>query len=286
MKKGIITALITPFNEDKIDWASLEKLLISQEESSVNGLLLCGTTGEAPSLTLEERIELIKFSKKTTKLPLLAGSGTNSLSQTLKYSKESINAGADALLIVTPYYNKPTPAGLLKYFTKIADELKFPIMMYNIPSRTGIDMPTDIIVELSEHPSIIGIKESSGSIQKVVDIFNRRKRDDFVILSGDDPIFLPSMIGGADGVISVASNIIPDLMVKIYNLWQESNIKEASKLYRKLVPFFNSLFIETNPGPIKAALYQKGKIAPFIRLPLVWPKEETIIKVKKELDKI
>lgn len=233
MRKGIVTAIITPFRAGKVDLSSFESLLIKQKEAQVHGVLVCGTTGEAPTLSVEERFELIKKAKEILgDIPVIAGAGGNSFTHTLKLSEAAIEAGADALLIVTPYYNKPPSHSLIKYYEALVEKINFPIMIYNVPSRTGINISVEAVVLLSQLPQIVGIKEASGMLSRIIEIENSKKRQEFTIMSGDDPLFLPSMVCGAKGVISVASNIIPEVMVEIYNKWTEGEVEEASKIFR------------------------------------------------------
>lgn len=284
MRKGIVTAIITPFRAGKVDLSSFESLLIKQKEAQVHGVLVCGTTGEAPTLSVEERFELIKKAKEILgDIPVIAGAGGNSFTHTLKLSEAAIEAGADALLIVTPYYNKPPSHSLIKYYEALVEKINFPIMIYNVPSRTGINISVEAVVLLSQLPQIVGIKEASGMLSRIIEIENSKKRQEFTIMSGDDPLFLPSMVCGAKGVISVASNIIPEVMVEIYNKWTEGEVEEASKIFRDYYEFFNSLFIETNPLPVKAMLNLLGLIELEFRLPLTPPQPSTIEKLKEIL---
>lgn len=255
--KGVITALITPFSEGKVDYASLEKLVAFQLEHGVEGFVINGTTAESPTILDQERREIFAQVQKLVPkdFPLIMGTGSNSTQKSIQDSQEAEKLGADACLVVVPYYNKPPQRGLLEHFKAIASSVEIPSILYNVPSRTITALELDTIKKLSEHPNILGIKEASGNIE-----FDRQIREqcgrEFLLLSGDDGTYEEFMQAGGDGVISVASHILPREM-------RDKKIREN----RQLIDF---LFCEANPIPLKMALYQMKIIkSPELRLPLV-----------------
>jgi len=254
---GVITALITPFENDKIDFNSLKKLIHFQIKNKINGFVINGTTAESPSLTNEEIKEIFIFTKKNSPehFPLIVGAGSNSTNKTIELAKNAEKLGADAILTVVPYYNKPPQRGLLEHFKKVADSVNVPIILYNVPSRTITSLEIETIKKLSEHPNIIGIKEASGNIEFAHQI-RKQCGSEFLLLSGDDGSYDQFLKIGGDGVISVASHIIPTQM-------QSAEISN----YKDLIDL---LFCEANPIPIKMALHLMGIIQKAdLRLPLV-----------------
>lgn len=268
--KGIITAIVTPFKDHAIDEESLKRLIEFQLKEGVDGIVPCGTTGEASTLSYEEHERVIEVTVKEVKkrVPVIAGTGSNSTDEAIELTEKAKKAGADYCLLTTPYYNRPTQEGLYRHFKKIAETVDIPLILYNIPSRTGVNLLPETVARLSEIPNIVGIKEASGSLTQVIEI-ERSVKKDFVILSGDDALFLPLMSVGGRGVISVASNVVPKLMKELFlAFYEKKDIELAKKLNRDLYPLFQVLFIETNPIPVKEALYFMGFIEREFRLPL------------------
>lgn len=268
--KGIYTALITPFRGGSLDEKALKKLIQFQLAGGVDGIVPCGTTGEAPTLSYEEHEKVIELTVKHVggKVPVIAGTGSNSTAEAIELTASAKKLGADACLLTTPYYNKPTQEGLLSHFKAIAEETRMPIILYNIPGRTGINMVPETIAELAKVRNIIGIKEAAGSLTQVSEIY-RLTKGRFTILSGDDNLFLPMMSVGAVGVISVISNILPKELKSLYRAFMiEKNIAKSIKIHTKLMPLFQAMFIETNPIPVKEAAYRMGMVAREYRLPL------------------
>jgi 4-hydroxy-tetrahydrodipicolinate synthase len=268
--KGVFTALVTPFRNDGIDEKALKKLVEFQIAGGVDGIVPCGTTGEAPTLSYEEHAKVIELTVKYVagKVPVIAGTGSNSTEEAIELTQTAKKLGADACLLTTPYYNKPTQEGMVKHFTMIAEETRIPIVLYNIPGRTGVNMTPETIARLAKVKNIIAIKEAAGSVTQVSEIY-RLTNGKFTILSGDDGLFLPMMSVGAVGVISVFSNIMPKELKALYKAFMvENNVAKAIKLHTKYMPLFQNLFIETNPIPIKEAMYRMGMIAREYRLPL------------------
>ncbi len=268
--KGVYTALATPFKNGKVDEDALRNLIEFQLKEGVDGFVPCGTTGEAPTLSYEEHERVIELTVKYAKgsVPVVAGTGSNSTKEAIELTEGAKRLGADACLLTTPYYNKPTQEGLYRHYKEIAEAVDIPLVLYNIPGRTGINMAPETIKKVAEIPNVIGIKEASGSLVQVSEIY-RLTGGSFTILSGDDNIFLPMMSVGAVGVISVVSNIMPKELKELYRVFLvEKDIGKARDIHTRLMPLFQGMFIETNPIPIKEALYYMGMIEKELRLPL------------------
>lgn len=268
--RGVFTALVTPFRNGELDEKALKKLIEFQLAGGVDGIVPCGTTGEAPTLSYEEHERVIELTVKYVKgkVPVIAGTGSNSTKEAIELTRSAKKLGADMCLLTTPYYNKPTQEGLLRHFLEIAQSVPVPLVLYNIPGRTGVNMTPETIAQLARTKNIVGIKEAAGSLTQVSDIY-RLTKGRFAILSGDDNLFLPMMSVGAVGVISVFSNIMPRELKTLYRAFMvEQDTAKALKVHTKLMPVFQSMFIETNPIPVKEALYRMGMIAREYRLPL------------------
>jgi len=275
MKKkfyGAITALVTPFKESgKIDITSLKNLVDFQIKNDINGIVPCGTTGEATTMDLEEYELVIKTVVEKTKgrVPVIAGAGSNDTHKAVLYSKIAKKAGADALLHVTPYYNKPTPNGLLAHFKEIAKAVDMPIILYNVPGRTGSNVTAATTLKIAkEVPQVVGVKEASGSITQMMDIIHGASSD-FSVLSGDDSLTLPLMGVGGNGIISVASNEAPKALSDLTKFALEGNFEKARQLHYECLDLMKINFIESNPIPVKTALFLMGMIQEVFRLPLV-----------------
>ena len=266
----VVTAMVTPFDKDyKINWKTTDKLIEHLLESGSDSLLLSGTTGESPTLTDEEKIDLFEFGRKKIKgnAKLIAGTGSNDTFHTIELSMKAEAAGADALLIVTPYYNKPTQSGLLRHFNAISEAVNIPIIVYNVPSRTCCNITADTCRKIAALKNIIGIKEASGDFKQISEIL-RDCPPDFKVYSGNDcDTFSIVALGGA-GVISVASHLIGKEIKKIIGFIKDGKIKEAAELHKKYLEIFYGIFITTSPIPIKKALYLKNLSEKFVRPPL------------------
>lgn len=273
--KGVATAIVTPFNEKGIDFESFGKLIEWQIQEGVNGIVACGTTGEGSTLSDEEHRMAIKFvvDQVNGRVPVIAGTGSNDIAYAIDLTKFACEAGADAMLVVTPYYNKATQKGLVELFTKIADESTKPIILYNVPSRTGINMTAQTCQILSEHPNIVGMKEASGDISQIAEMA-QLCGDKIDIYSGNDDQIVPVMSLGGVGVISVVSNVMPRETVEICERYFKGDTEGSRDLQLKLLPFINSLFCEVNPIPVKAALASMGYCKDDIRLPLTVMEDE------------
>ncbi|MCD6522077.1 4-hydroxy-tetrahydrodipicolinate synthase [Candidatus Calescamantes bacterium] len=273
MFEGTTVALVTPFRNGKVDWEKLEKLIEFHIERGTDTLLPCGTTGESATLTHEEHKEVIKFvvEKAEGKIKVMAGTGSNSTDEALELSGYAKEVGADGILVITPYYNKPTQKGLYLHFEKIAREVDIPMVLYNVPSRTGVNLEADTVKDLAEIPNIVAVKEASGKMDQIMRIISLGT---ITVLSGDDSLTFPIMALGGKGVVSVAANIVPERVKKMVDSALEGRWEEARKLHYELYPLFKVLFIETNPIPVKTALKEMGMIEEELRLPLAPMSEE------------
>ena len=267
MFKGSIVALVTPFQNGKVDVEKLDELVEFHIAEGTDGIVPCGTTGESATLTHDEHEEGISRVIKAAngRVPVIAGTGSNSTAEALSLTKAAADAGADAALLITPYYNKPTQEGLYRYFSRIAQEVDIPQILYNVPSRTGINMVPETVIRVAEHKNVVAIKEASGSIDQSVEIL---RGADIDILSGDDSLTLPLMSVGAMGVISVAANVVPRHVADMTHAMLDGNVAEARRLHMHLFPLFDVLFVETNPIPVKTALAIMEKIGPELREPM------------------
>lgn len=269
MFEGVFPALITPFNADnKIDVASFKNVVEYVEKGGVAGVVACGTTGESATMSTLEHMDLIDLTVDCSKTTVIAGTGSNNTTEAVELTRHAYDAGADAVLIISPYYNKPNNAGLIAHFSSIARSADIPVILYNVPSRTGQDMPLEVITELAKIENIVGIKEASGNPVKVSRIIENTMDDDFVVLSGEDGLTLPLMCMGAVGVISVVANVVPEKMVDLVNAVQNNDLQTAKALHYELAPLTRVLFSETNPIPVKRAMNMLGLANGRLRLPL------------------
>lgn len=282
---GCGTALVTPFNDDSsIDEAALRKFVEFQISEGINFLVPCGTTGESPTLSDAEQRRVVAIVVEVTnrRVPVIAGAGGNNTAHVIKLARECERLGADGLLSVTPYYNKPTQEGLFQHFKAIAEATTLPIILYNVPPRTNVNLLPDTVARLAENPNIIGVKEASGDISQIAEIVNRVPAS-FRVLSGDDSMTLPLIAVGGVGLISVASNESPAGLTRLTAACLENRWDEARRLNRELFPLMKLNFIETSPAPVKAALAMMGKIKEVSRLPIVPVKPETRDKLRAAL---
>lgn len=269
--RGVYTAIVTPFKKDEsVDYKRLKQLIEFQIKNGVSGIVPCGTTGESPTLSHEEHEKVIEETIKAVngRVKVIAGTGSNCTREAIKLSKNAEALGADAILSVNPYYNKPTQEGLYLHFKAICDSIKIPVVLYNIKGRTGVNVETSTLIRLiRDCKNLAAVKEASGDINQIRDVI-KQSPDNFCVLSGDDGIVLDLIKSGGDGVISVASNMIPKEMSEFVSYALKKDMKNAEAFDKKLQPFFKAEFIETNPIPIKAALAMQGKIEEVYRLPL------------------
>ncbi len=267
MWQGTYTAIVTPFNRDGgVDYGQLSALVEEQIAAGITGLVPVGTTGESPTVDVEEHNKIIEICIATARkrCKIVAGTGANSTREAIELTQHAQHAGADATLQVTPYYNRPSQAGLIKHFSAVAD-LGLPVMLYNIPGRTGREIELGTLLELVKHPKIVALKEAGGSVDRVSQI---RQRCSIEILSGDDALTLPMMAVGALGVVSVATNVAPKPIVEMVAAALRGDWPAAQALHQKYYRLFTDLFLDTNPVPVKAALALQGKIEELYRLPL------------------
>src|SRR5437868_9471960 len=286
MFRGTFTALVTPFRDRGIDVAAFEQLIETQVAAGITGIVAIGTTGESPTLSSDERAQVIRVAvaKANKRCLVLAGTGLNSTEHAIADTKLAEKLGVDAALLVAPYYNKPSQEGLFRHFKAIADGTSLPIMLYNIPGRCCVDIMPETVVRLAkECRNIVSIKEASGSVERVGEL-RRRLPETFTILSGDDSLTLPFMAVGAAGVVSVASNLFPSDVCALVRACESGDLKSAEKLHRQLLPLFKDLFIEPNPVPVKTALGWRGAISPEVRLPLCEMGEANQACLRKTLE--
>ncbi|AAM07813.1 TPA: 4-hydroxy-tetrahydrodipicolinate synthase [Methanosarcina acetivorans] len=287
MFEGAMPALITPFTkDDRIDREGLRRNIAFVEEGGVSGIVPCGTTGESATLSALEHEEVIDIAVECAKVPVVAGTGSNNTGEALQFTKHAADAGVDGVLLISPYYNKPNPAGLLAHFKKIAEAVDIPMILYNVPSRTGQDMPVDVITKLAKVENIVGIKEASGSVGKVSQILEQTIDDDFVVLSGEDGLTLPIISVGGSGVISVAANIVPDKMSGMVSAALKGDYETARKIHFEIAPLIRALFLETNPIPAKKAAELIGLASGHLRLPLAPMSDANQLKLVTELKKL
>ena len=267
--EGMASAIITPLNEKGIDYELFAKLIEWQIAEGIDGLVVCGTTGEGATLTDEEHKSAIEFMVKQVagRVPVIAGTGSNDTAYAVELTKHACQIGVDGVLTVTPYYNKATQKGLIKSFTQIADASTVPVILYNVPSRTGVNIAPKTVLELSKHPNINAVKEASGDISQIAEIAHLCG-DNINIYSGNDDQVVPILSLGGKGCISVLSNLLPKETSEMCRLFREGDVKAAAKLQLKYIPLINALFSEVNPIPVKAAMAKMGFCEDYLRLPL------------------
>lgn len=286
MFRGTFTAVVTPFRSDGIDDSAFGKLIETQIAAGITGIVAIGTTGESPTLSHDEREQLVRLAVATVnkRCLVLAGTGSNATQHAVADTKTAEALGVDGALLVAPYYNKPSQEGLFRHFKAIADATSLPIMLYNIPGRCSVDILPETVARLAkECRNIVCIKEASGSVERVSDL-RRRLPESFTILSGDDSLTLPFMAVGASGVVSVASNLFPAEICALVRACEEGDLKSATKLHRKLLPLFKDLFVEPNPVPVKTALGWRGAMSGEVRLPLCEMSEANQLRLRKTLE--
>jgi len=270
--EGVYVALVTPFLADgNVDIAGLKRLADDLIERGVHGLVPCGSTGESATLSHAEHADAIRAVAEVAggRVPVLAGTGSNATREAIALTKAAKDAGADGALLITPYYNKPTQPGLIAHYQAVAEQADFPIVLYNIPGRTAVTLAADSIGVLARDKRIVGLKEATGSIETATDVLTRTPAE-FTLTAGDDAMTLPLLAVGGKGVISVVAHLVPERMLALWNAWQSGEHGQAAAIHRELYPLIKSLFTETNPGPIKEALYMAGTIERAeLRLPLV-----------------
>lgn len=285
MLKGSFVAIVSPFKNGEVDYSKLEELVEYHISSGTNGIVPVGTTGESPTLSHEEHRKVVEVVVKAVKgrIPVIAGAGSNSTREAISLTQHAKDVGADAVLSITPYYNKPTQNGLIAHFTSIAESVDIPIVMYNVPGRTGVKMLPETVAKLSKLKNIVAIKEACGSIEQVCAILSIC---DITVLSGDDSLTFPMLAVGGKGVISVAANIIPKEMAAIVKLFEDGKIDESRKIHYKYWDIFRDLFIETNPIPVKMSMDMMGLLKFEVRSPLCHMVESNKEKLRATLKKV
>jgi 4-hydroxy-tetrahydrodipicolinate synthase len=284
MFKGAIVAIVTPFKNGKVDEEALRGLIEFQIKKGTDAIVPCGTTGESPVLSHEEHDRVIEITVDAVRkrVPVIAGTGSNSTAEAIRLTKHAHEVGADGALVVCPYYNKPSQEGLYQHYKKLAESVPIPIIVYNIQGRTGVNMNTDTLARLAKIKNIVGVKEASGNLRQMADVI-AACGDKFTVLSGDDFFTYPLMCLGGHGVISVVSNVAPGEVAKMVDAFNKGDLKKARALHYKMMPLVDAMFVETNPAPVKAALGMMGKIQDEIRLPLVGISDASRDKVRKAL---
>src|SRR5690554_22646 len=288
MLQGSIVALVTPFKNNDIDYNAVERLLEFHLENETDGLLLCGTTGESPALAGDEMEHFVRYviQKISGKIPIMVGSGSNNLSKTVAETQKVQKLGADYALVITPYYNKPTQKGLYYFFKTVYEDTDIPIVIYNVPGRTGVNITAETTIRLAEDcERIVAIKEASGNIAQITQMIKYSPQD-FTLLSGEDMLNLPIMSCGGKGTISVTANVVPGKVKKMIDLALKGDYAKAKEIHIELLELNNVLFVETNPIPVKEALHLMGYIEREIRLPLYFLEPENLITLENVLKKL
>ncbi|MCX7942932.1 MAG: 4-hydroxy-tetrahydrodipicolinate synthase [Deltaproteobacteria bacterium] len=285
MFKGSIVAIVTPFNNGRVDKKALSELVKWHIKNKTDAIVVNGTTGEAPTLSREEQKENIYtvIEASESKIPIIAGVGSNSTEHTIENAKTAISCGVDGLLVVTPYYNKPSQEGLYQHYKRISELSPTPIILYNVPGRTGVSLKTETVLRLAELKNVVGLKEAGGDFKMVMDLAASLKN--FSILCGDDALNLPMAVIGACGAISVTANVVPNLLSKMYKLIERGDFEGAKKIHLRLRYLNSILFIESNPIPVKAVLSLMKKIKNELRLPLTPISKDNMKKIRSIIDK-
>ncbi len=287
--RGLCTALVTPFCTDgSVDLEAFRKLVRRQIGEGADALLVLGTTSESATLTDDERRMLVRETVQLSdgRIPVIAGTGSNDTARTEAFTEFACGAGCDAVLIAAPYYNRPTPDGLIWHFTEVADAAGCPVILYNIPSRTGVDLTVPLVKKLAQHPRIAGIKEASGSIDRAADLCAAFQGEDFAVYAGNDGEIVPVCSVGGAGAVSVIANLLPRETGEMCRAMQDRRLAEAAAIHTRLLPLMRALFAETNPGPVKAAMAMLGLSENVLRLPLVPVRSETETRLREALSSL
>lgn len=288
MFRGCGTALVTPFKSDlSLDEAGLRRLVRRQIEEGIHFLVPCGTTGENPTLSRKEHLRVVEITLEEAngQVPVIAGAGGNDTREVVVLAREVESVGADGLLVVTPFYNKPTPEGLFEHYRAVSEATRSPIVVYNVPGRTGLNVTPGTLARLTRIERVVAVKEASGNVSQIAEILQSVPAD-FAVLSGDDSLTLPILALGGQGLISVASNEAPYGMARMTQLALEGDFDGARDLHRRLYPLMEVNFVESNPGPVKAALGMLGLIEPIYRLPAVLPRPESLARIETVLENL
>lgn len=267
----LLTAMVTPFQADmSIHWDEVDRLVDHLIATGTEGIVVAGTTGESPTLTNDEKLQLFSrvYARAAGRAKVIAGTGSNNTAETVWLTKEASNLGVDGIMLVTPYYSRPSQEGLYQHFKTVAEATSLPIMLYNVPARTALNMTADTVIRLSHIPNITSVKEASGDLAQMAHIIEHT-RSDFLLYCGDDKLFLPALAIGAHGLVSVVSHVVGEPLTKMLHAFIEGNLQEAANLHRQLLPIFEGMFFIPSPAPVKAALNHLGITVGGVRLPLV-----------------
>ena len=278
---GVFPAIITPFLEDmSLDEEGLKRNVLHLCQTGIAGIVPCGTTGEAATLTIAEHKRVIEITVENSSVPVIAGTGSNNTREAVELTCHAAEAGADAALLITPYYNRPNDRGMFEHFKTVAEKCNIPMVLYNVPKRTGIDLKPELVAKLSRIKNIVAVKEASGSLSQLSQIIEQTRESDFSVLCGDDDLTLPSIALGAQGVISVVANVAPRKTVAMVNAMLKGDLEKARSLHYELAPLVRAMFLETNPIPVKSAQKYLGLAGGPLRLPLaeMSPDKESILK--------
>lgn len=287
MFRGVFPAIITPFKDDgSLDEDGLRRNVEILSKTGISGIVPCGTTGESATLSHEEHKRVVEIAIECSGVPVVAGTGSNNTSEAIDLTRHAANAGADAALLITPYYNRPNERGLFEHFRKVAESADIPIVLYNVPKRTGVELRPEVVAKLAEIGNIVAIKEASGSLTQVSRIIELTSGKNFSVLSGDDDLTLPMLALGASGVISVVANVAPRATVEMVDAFLNGDITRARELHYRLAPLVRAMFLETNPIPVKTAYCMMGLAAGPLRLPLAPMSEENEAKLRDVLTKM
>ena len=284
--EGSMVAIVTPFKDGRLDEEAFRNLIEWHIESGTDVIVPCGTTGESATLSFEEHDRVIELAVEAVngRVPVMAGTGSNNTAEAIRLTRDAKEAGADGALLITPYYNKPTQQGLYEHYEAIAKAVEFPMVLYNVPGRTGVNMLPETVARLSKIDVIVGVKEATGSLRQASEIIALCD-DDFAVISGDDFINFPLLAVGGKGMISVTANVVPGDLAALYDAWKAGDIAKARELHYKTLPLHQAMFYETNPIPVKTALAKMGKIAHELRLPLCPLSEANDKKLEEALKK-
>ena len=287
MFRGVFPAIITPFLKDEsLDEEGLKRNIEYLNKTGIAGIVPCGTTGESATLTFEEHKRVVGIAVESSKVPVIAGTGSNNTSEALELTRHAAKAGADAALLITPYYNKPNDKGMYEHFKKIAENCDIPIVLYNVPKRTGIDLKPELVAKLSKIKNIVAIKEASGSLSQQSQIIEQTRGSDFVLLSGDDDLTLPTIALGGQGVVSVVANVAPRKTVAMVDAALKGDVEKARELHYELAPLVRAMFLETNPIPVKTAHKYLGLANGPLRLPLGEMAQANEAKLKEIVERL
>ena len=287
MFRGVFPAIITPFLKDEsLDEEGLKRNIEYLNKTGIAGIVPCGTTGESATLTFEEHKRVVGIAVEASKVPVIAGTGSNNTREALELTRHAAKAGADAALLITPYYNKPNDKGMYEHFKKIAENCDIPIVLYNVPKRTGIDLKPELVAKLSRIKNIVAIKEASGSLSQQSQIIEQTRGSDFVLLSGDDDLTLPTIALGGQGVVSVVANVAPRKTVAMVDAALKGDVEKARELHYELAPLVRAMFLETNPIPVKTAHKYLGLANGPLRLPLGEMAQANEAKLKEIVERL